>query len=70
MSKPSDDLEQQTQGEIPRADQVVAATAEEAADAVNAKRAELERAIRRDPLQSMAIAAGIGFVAALLLRRI
>ena len=70
MSKASDELENRTGGDVPTADEVIAATGQETADAIRAQRLEIERGIRRDPLRSVAIAAGIGFMAALLFRRL
>ena len=70
MSKASDELEQNTEGDMPTAGEVLAATTKEAADAVRDQRRELEAGIRNDPLRSVAIAAGVGFLGALLLRRL
>ena len=70
MSKASDELEQNTEGDVPTAGEVLAATTKEAADAVRDQRRELEAGIRNDPLRSVAIAAGVGFLGALLLRRL
>ena len=70
MSKASEELEKQTEGDIPTADEVISATAKEAAEVVKTQRLHLETEIRSDPLRSVAIAAGIGFVAALVLRRL
>jgi ElaB/YqjD/DUF883 family membrane-anchored ribosome-binding protein len=70
MSKASDELENQTGGEVPTAGQVAAATADETAEAIRRTRLEIEGTIRRDPLTSVAIAAGVGFLAALILRRL
>lgn len=70
MSKASEELEQQTQGDVPTADQVAAATADEAAEALQTQRAAVEARVRRDPLRSVFVAAGIGFGIALALRRL
>jgi ElaB/YqjD/DUF883 family membrane-anchored ribosome-binding protein len=51
------------------ADEVVVATGQEVTDAAQLQYDEVLRAIRRNPLQAIAIAAGIGFVFALILRR-
>jgi ElaB/YqjD/DUF883 family membrane-anchored ribosome-binding protein len=48
---------------------LVSATASEAVDAVRDQYANVISAIRRNPLQSAGIAAGAGFVLALLLKR-
>ena len=69
MSTASDELEQKTDGEVPTVDHVIAATADEAAQAVRGKQAQFEAKIRGEPLRSVAIAAGAGFLAAILLRR-
>ena len=69
MSKASEDLEKRTEGDVPTAGEVASATAAEAAEAARGIRSELEVGIKRDPLRSIAIAAGVGFVAALLARR-
>jgi ElaB/YqjD/DUF883 family membrane-anchored ribosome-binding protein len=70
MSKASDELEKKTEGDVPTADEVVAATAKEAAETVGIQRQHLEAGIRGDPLRSVGIAAGVGFIAALILRRL
>ena len=70
MSKAPDELEQKTEGDVPSADEVIAATTEEAADAVRRQRRQIEADIRADPLRSVAIAAGVGFLIALVLRRL
>ena len=70
MSNASDKLEQQTDGDVPTIDQVIAATADEAARTVRRKRAEFEANIKGQPLRSVAVAAGAGFLAAILLRRL
>ena len=70
MSKASDELEKKTEGDVPTADEVVAATAKEAAETVGIQHQHLEAGIRGDPLRSVAIAAGVGFIAALILRRL
>ena len=69
MSKASEELEQKTKGEVPAVDQVIAATADEAAQTVRGKQAQFEAVIIGDPLRSVAVAAGAGFLAAILLRR-
>ena len=46
MSKASDELEQQTEGQVPTVDQVIAATADEAAQTVRGKQAQFEAVIR------------------------
>jgi ElaB/YqjD/DUF883 family membrane-anchored ribosome-binding protein len=51
------------------ADEVIAATAHEVTDTAQLQYDKVLRAIRRDPPQAVAIAAGIGFVFALILRR-
>ena len=70
MSKASDKLEAQAEGDVPTADEVIAATGAEATEAVRQTRAQLEAGIRNDPLRSLAIAAGAGFLGALVLRRL
>ena len=70
MSKASDRLEAQTEGEVPTADEVIAATGAEASEGVQRVRAQLEAGIRSDPLSSVALAAGAGFLAAVVLRRL
>ena len=70
MSKASDELEKKTEGDVPTADEVIAATAKEAAETVRTQRQHLEAGIRSDPLRSVAIAAGVGFLTALVLRRL
>jgi hypothetical protein len=57
VSKASDKLEDQTEGDVPTADEVIAATGAEASEAVRQTRAQLEAGIRSDPLRSLAIAA-------------
>ncbi len=49
--------------------EVAAATVKEVADAARDQYDSLTNAIRRSPLQAAAIAAGIGFLLALLARR-
>jgi len=51
------------------ADELIAAIAEEVTDTAELQYDKVLRAMRRDPLQAVAIAAGIGFVFALILRR-
>lgn len=70
MSKASDDLELETEGDVPTADEVIAATTDEAAEAVRRQRRQIEAGIRDDPLRSVAIAAGVGFLFALVVRRL
>ena len=70
MSKASDKLEQKTEGDVPSADEVIAATTEEAGEAVRRQRRQVEADIRANPLRSVAIAAGVGFLAALVLRKL
>ena len=48
--------------------EVASATAQEVKQAVREQQESLERYIRRSPLQAVAIAAGIGFVFALIAR--
>ena len=69
MSRASDELEEKTEGDVPTADEVVAATAKEVAETTKTQHAKFDAAIRRDPLRSVAIAAGAGFLAAILARR-
>ena len=70
MSKASDELEQKTEGDVSSADEVIAATTKEAAQAFRRQRRQVESGIRTDPLRSVAIAAGVGFLIALVLRRL
>ena len=70
MSKASDKLEAQTEGDVPTTEEVIAATGAEASEAARQTRAELEAGIRSDPFRSVAIAAGAGFLAAVVLRRL
>jgi hypothetical protein len=70
MSKASEELEVETQGDVPTADEVIAATEEEAADALRNQRARFEASVRNDPLRSVAVAAGAGFPSARILRRL
>jgi ElaB/YqjD/DUF883 family membrane-anchored ribosome-binding protein len=70
MSKASEELEQKTDGDVPTADEVIAATAKEAGETIRTQHEHLEAGIRGDPLRAVALAAGAGFVAALLLRRL
>ena len=51
------------------ADELVAATGREVTDTAQLQYDKVLRSMRRDPLQAVAIAAGIGFVSALILRR-
>ncbi len=50
-------------------DEVIAASAQEVTDTAQLQYDKVLRAMHRDPLQAVAIAAGIGFVFALILRR-
>jgi ElaB/YqjD/DUF883 family membrane-anchored ribosome-binding protein len=70
MSKASDKLKSETEGDVPNADEVIGATGAEATEAVRQTRAQLQAGIRSDPLRSLAIAAGAGFLGALVLRRL
>ena len=70
MSEASRELEQKTGGGVPTADETIAATADEVAETIGNQRRNLEAAIRRDPLRSLFIAAGIGFVSAILAKRL
>ena len=69
MSKASEELEQKTDGDVPTADELTAATVKEVGETIRRQRRQIEAGIRRDPLRSFAIAAGAGFVAALVARR-
>ena len=70
MSKASRELEQKTGGDVPTADETIAATADEVAATVGRHREDFEVRIRRDPLRSVFIAAGVGFVSAIVLRHL
>jgi len=70
MSEASRELEQKTGGEVPSADETIAATADEVVETVDRQREYFEAGIRRDPLRSVFVAAGIGFVSAIVLRRL
>ena len=70
MSEASRELEQKTGGDVPTADETIAATADEVAETVSSQRQNIEAGIRREPLRSVFIAAGIGFVSAVLARRL
>ena len=70
MSEASRELEQKTGGDVPTADETIAATADEVAETVSSHRRNLEAGIRRDPLRSVFIAAGIAFVSAILAKRL
>ena len=70
MSEASEELKKETGGDVPTPDQVIAATAEEAADTAWREYASLQAGIRREPLRSVFIAAGVGYLAALLARRL
>jgi len=50
-------------------DELIAATGQEVRDTAQLQYDKVLRAMRRHPLQAVAIAAGIGFVFALILRR-
>jgi len=51
------------------ADELIAATGQEVTDTAQLQYDKVLRAMRRDPLQAIAIAAAIGFLFALILRR-
>ena len=70
MSEASRELEQKAGGDVPTAAKTIAATADEVAETVSSQRRNLEAGIRRDPLRSVFIAAAIGFVAAILAKRL
>ena len=70
MSNASHELERKTGGDVPTADEVIAATAKEAGEVVQRQKRVIEAEIRGDPLRGVAIAAGAGFIAALVLRRL
>jgi ElaB/YqjD/DUF883 family membrane-anchored ribosome-binding protein len=70
MSEASRELEKKTGGDVPTADETIAATADEVVETAGRHRQNFEAGIRRDPLRSVFIAAGIGFVSAILLRRL
>ena len=70
MSKASEELERKTDGDVPTADEVITATAKEAGETLRTQRAHLEDGIGGDPLRAVALAAGAGFLAALVLRRL
>ena len=70
MSEASRELEQKTGGDVPTADETIAATADEVVETVGRQREAFEVRIRRDPLRSVFIAAGIGFVSAIVLSRL
>ena len=53
----------------PTADELTMATGREVTDSAQLQYEKMLRAMRREPLQAVAIAAGVGFVLALLLRR-
>jgi hypothetical protein len=69
VSKASEELEEKTEGDVPTADEVIAATADEVTETAAKQRIMLDAAIRRDPLRSVAFAAGAGFLAAIIARR-
>lgn len=70
MSEASRELERKTGGDVPTADETIAATADEVAETVTSQRQNLEAGIRRDPLRSVLIAAAIGFVSAIVSKRL
>ena len=70
MSKASEKLEEQTQGDVPTPGEVIGATADEAGESLRRQRRQIEAGIRGDPLRAVAMAAGAGFLAAIVLRRI
>jgi hypothetical protein len=70
VSKASNQLEEKTEGDVPTADEVIAATANEVAETVHKQRVSLEADIRQDPLRSIAVAAGAGLLAAIVARRL
>jgi ElaB/YqjD/DUF883 family membrane-anchored ribosome-binding protein len=70
MSEASEELKASTQGEVPTADQVAAATAEEVSETLGQQKRQFEGAIRSDPLRSVAVAAVGGFLLAVLVRRL
>ena len=55
---------------MPTADETMAAIAGEVVETVDRQRENFEAGIRRDPLRSVFIAAGIGLVSAIVLRRL
>jgi ElaB/YqjD/DUF883 family membrane-anchored ribosome-binding protein len=70
MSEASRELKQKTGGDMPTADETIAATADEVAETVSSQRRNLEAGIRRDPLRSVFIAAAMGFVSAIVAKRL
>jgi ElaB/YqjD/DUF883 family membrane-anchored ribosome-binding protein len=70
MSEASRELERKTGGDVPTAGEAIAATAHEVVETAGRQRENLEAGIRRDPLRSVFIAAGIGFVSAIVLKRL
>jgi ElaB/YqjD/DUF883 family membrane-anchored ribosome-binding protein len=70
MSEASKDLEAASGGDVPTADETLAATAREVGEAARNARRALESNVRRDPLRGVFIAAGVGFLAAVLAKRI
>lgn len=70
MSEASRELERKTGGDVPTADEAIAATADEVVETAGRQREKFEAGIRRDPLRSVFMAAGIGFVSAIVLKRL
>jgi ElaB/YqjD/DUF883 family membrane-anchored ribosome-binding protein len=70
MSEASEEMKAETEGEVPTAQQVATATAQEVADSVGHRREQLERAIASDPLRAVGVAAVAGFLFAILARRL
>jgi ElaB/YqjD/DUF883 family membrane-anchored ribosome-binding protein len=62
-------IDMATPNGIETVDEVIAASAQEVTDTAQLQYNKALRAMHRDPLQAVAIAAGIGFVFALILRR-
>ena len=56
--------------DVPTPGETIAATADEVAETVSSQRRNLEAGIRRDPLRSVFIAAAIGFVSAIVAKRL
>jgi len=70
MSEASKDLEKTTGGDVPTADATLAATAREVGETARNARDALEAEVRHDPLRAVFIAAGVGFLAAVLAKRL
>jgi hypothetical protein len=70
MSEASKQLERKSEGDVPTANEVIAATAKEAGETLRKHQDHLQAAIRSDPLRAAGFAAGVGFIAALVLRRL